>query len=96
MKFEDYSQEIRKAILEYAFQEYGVTNLGQLKQSISEDAFEAIVAGYLTEASYRIMNERVDEAKFRPIEDSMIVEKLQAKIRVADEPEPEPEEPPEE
>lgn len=76
--------EIPTAVLdkikEYAFKQYNVTNVTELKAAIVDEKFEQIVNEYLDEATLRIKRQKQDEYNaYIPTEDEIIA-KLQEKI----------------
>jgi len=82
-------------IKEFAFIQYNVESIVELKAAIVEERFEQIVNEYLNEAKLRIMKFKADEAKAYNPTDKEIIAKIQARIDAASLQEP-PEKPPEE
>lgn len=77
---EDISPAVLNKIKEYAFLQYGVTTVTQLKSAIVDERFNEIINDYLGEVMLRILRAKADEAKnYKPTE-SEIISKLQEKI----------------
>ena len=67
-------------IKEYAFLQYGVSTVPELKAAIVDEQFGKIVNNYLGDVELRLHRAKADEAKaYKPTE-AELVEKLQAKI----------------
>ena len=77
---EDIPTPILNKIKEYAFLQYGVSTVAELKSAIVDERFNEIINNYLGEATLRIMRAKADEAKTYQPTDAEIIAKIQAKI----------------
>lgn len=80
---EDIPPAVLNKIKEYAFLQYGVTTVTQLKAKIVDERFNEIINDYLGEVMLRILRAKADEAKAYEPTESEIIAKLQAKIDAA-------------
>ena len=67
-------------IKEYAFLQYGVSTVAELKAAIVDERFNEIINDYHGEVTLRIIRAKVDEAKAYEPTEAEIIEKIQAKI----------------
>ena len=80
---QDIPTPVLNKIKEYAFLQYGVSTVAELKAAIVDERFEQIINDYLGEVTLRILRAKVEEAKAYEPTESEIIEKIQAKIDVA-------------
>jgi hypothetical protein len=80
---EDIPPAVLNKIKEYAFLQYGVTTVTQLKAKIVDERFNEIINDYLGEVMLRILRAKADEAKAYDPTEAEIIAKLQAKIDAA-------------
>ena len=83
VNIEDIPAAVLNKIKEYAFLQYGVTTVTQLKAAIVDERFNEIINDYLGDVMLRILRAKADEAKAYQPTDEEIIEKLQAKINAA-------------
>lgn len=80
MAIEDIPTPVLNKIKEYAFLQYGVSSVVELKAAIVDERFNEIINDYLGDVTSRILRAKADEAKaYKPTQEE-IIEKLQAKI----------------
>lgn len=77
---QDIPAPVLNKIKEYAFLQYGVTTVTQLKAAIVDERFNEIINDYLGEVMLRILRAKADEAKAYEPTEAEIIAKLQAKI----------------
>ena len=77
---EDIPTPVLNKIKEYAFLQYGVSTVTQLKAAIVNERFEQIINDYLGDVTLRILRAKADDAKAYEPTEAEIIEKLQAKI----------------
>ena len=77
---EDIPTPVLNKIKEYAFLQYGVSTVVELKTAIVDERFNEIINDYLGEVMLRILRAKVDEAKAYQPTEAEIIAKLQAKI----------------
>lgn len=83
MTIEDIPTPILNKIKEYAFIQYGVSTVTQLKAKIVDERFNEIINDYLGDVMLRILRAKADEAKnYEPTEQELIAA-IQAKIDAA-------------
>ena len=80
MTIESLSPEVLNTIKEYAFIQYDVTTVAELKTKIVDAEFEKIVNTYLDEAKLRIKRQKMDEYNAYVPTDVEIIAQIQAKI----------------
>jgi len=83
MTIESLSPEVLNTIKEYAFIQYDVTTVAELKTKIVDAEFEKIVNTYLDEAKLRIKRQKMDEYAAYVPTDAEIIAQIQAKIDAA-------------
>jgi len=83
VKINEIPEAILTKIKEFAFIQYNVISVAELKAAIVEERFEQIVNEYLNEAKLRIMRLKADEAKAYNPTDEEIIAKIQARIDAA-------------
>ena len=80
MKIEDIPQPVLDKIKEYAFLQYNVNSIIELKNKIVDQQFEIIVNKYLSEVLLRISRIKKDEAKWYIPTDDERIDYLQSMI----------------
>jgi len=80
---EELSPAVLNAIKAYAFIQYNVKTVAELKTKIVDAEFEKIVNTYLNEATMRIKRQKMDEYGSYVPTDEEIVAQIQAKIDAA-------------
>ena len=80
MTIESLSPEVLNTIKEYAFIQYDVTTVAELKTKIVDAEFEKIVNTYLDEAKLRIKRQKMDEYNAYVPTDEEIIAQIQARI----------------
>lgn len=77
---DDIPASVLGKIKEYAFLQYGVSTVADLKAAIVDEQFNKIINNYLDDIKMRLLRAKADEAKvYEPTEEELI-EKLDAKI----------------
>jgi len=80
VKIEELNPEVLNAIKQYAFIQYGVKTVAELKTKIVDAEFEKIVNTYLDEAKLRIKRQKMDVYNAYVPTDAEIIAQIQAKI----------------
>ena len=80
---EELSPAVLNAVKAYAFIQYGVSTVAELKTKIVDAEFEKIVNTYLNEATMRIKRQKMDEYNAYVPTDVEIIAQIQAKIDAA-------------
>lgn len=80
---EDIPPAVLNKIKEFAFLQYGVSTVTELKTAIVDERFNEIINDYLGEVMLRILRAKVDEANAYQPTEAEIIAKLQAKIDAA-------------
>ena len=77
---EELSPAVLNAVKAYAFIQYNVKTVAELKTKIVDAEFEKIVNTYLDEAKLRIKRQKMDVYNAYVPTDEEIIEQIQAKI----------------
>ena len=80
---EELSPAVLNAVKAYAFIQYNVSTVAELKTKIVDAEFEKIVNTYLDEAKLRIKRQKMDVYNAYVPTDEEIVAQIQAKIDAA-------------
>ena len=76
----DIPESVLNKIKEYAFLQYGVSTIAELKAVIVDEQFNKIINNYLGDIKLRLLRTKADEAKAYEPTEVELVERLQAKI----------------
>ena len=80
MTIEELSPAVLNAVKAYAFIQYDVSTVAELKTKIVDAEFEKIVNSYLDEAKLRIKRQKMDVYNAYVPTDEEIIAQIQAKI----------------
>lgn len=80
---QDIPTPVLNKIKEYAFLQYNVTTVAELKAAIVDERFNEIINNFLGEVLLRILRAKADEAKAYEPTEAELIAKLQEKIDAA-------------